>query len=87
MSRTLKYTAEDDSVIEGFARRKADTTWHMGTCKVKPREEGGAVDDTLNVYGVERLKVSDLSMAPGNVRANTDNTALAIGERAADIYS
>lgn len=29
----------------------------MGTCAMKPREEGGVVDANLNVYGVEGLKV------------------------------
>ena len=58
----------------------------MGTCKVKPREEGGAVDDTLNVYGAKELKVADLSKTPSNVGANTNITALVIGERAADRF-
>jgi hypothetical protein len=39
----------------------------------------------LNVYGTRRLKVADLSMVPENVGANTNNTALAIGEKAAII--
>ena len=50
-----------------------------------PREEGGVVDPGLNVYGTKGLKVADLSIAPGNVAANTNNTALMIGEKAADI--
>ena len=29
----------------------------MGTCALKPREQGGVVDANLNVYGVEGLKV------------------------------
>lgn len=29
-----------------------ETTWHsLGTCAMKPREEGGVVDARLNVYG------------------------------------
>ena len=30
----------------------------MGTCKMAKREEGGVVDGSLNVYGVEGLKVA-----------------------------
>jgi choline dehydrogenase-like flavoprotein len=30
-------------------------------------------------------KIADLSIPPGNVGANTNNTALVIGEKAADI--
>lgn len=36
---------------------------------MKPREEGGVVDSNLNVYGVEALKVADLSIPPSNVAA------------------
>lgn len=50
---------------------------------MKPRERGGVVDSRLNVYGVQRLKVADLSIGPSNVGANTYSTALVIGEKAA----
>ena len=50
-----------------------------------PREKGGVVDADLNVYGVAGLKLCDLSICPGNVGANTNNTALLVGEKAADI--
>ena len=33
----------------------------LGTCAMKPRENGGAVDPKLNVYGVEGLKVAGQS--------------------------
>ncbi|KAF5390895.1 hypothetical protein D9757_004474 [Collybiopsis confluens] len=52
----------------------------LGTCAMKPRDTGGVVDPRLNVYGVENLKVADLSIAPRNVGANTYNTALIIGD-------
>lgn len=54
---------------------------------MKPREQGGVVDSKLNVYGVEGLKVCDLSIAPGNVSAvcsvfpYLDNVILRIGLR------
>jgi alcohol oxidase len=50
---------------------------------MKPRERGGVVDPRLNVYGVQGLKVADMSIAPSNVAANTYSTALLIGEKAA----
>ncbi|KAF4472517.1 alcohol oxidase [Fusarium albosuccineum] len=83
----IVYSSADDAVLEEYIRSKADTTWHsMGSCKMALREKGGAVDANLNVYGVDGLKLADLSIAPGNVGANTNNTALAIGEKAADIF-
>jgi len=54
---------------------------------MKPREGGGVVDARLNVYGTQNLKVADCSIAPANVGANTYNTALAIGEKAAVIIA
>ena len=42
-----------------------ETTWHsLGTCAMKPREEGGVVDKRLNVYGTQNLKCADLSICP-----------------------
>ena len=72
---------------------------------MKPREHGGVVDERLNVYGTQNLKIagkypiifvihilnpfffSDCSIAPSNVGANTYNTAIAIGEKAAVIIA
>lgn len=69
---------------------------------MKARKDGGVVDDRLNVYGIEGLKIAgmlcfcfcrglhhlntvnaDCSIFPENVGANTYNTALVIGEKAA----
>lgn len=82
----IAYTAEDDRAIEQAIREIVGTTWHsLGTAKMAPRERRGVVDPALNVHGVEGLKVADLSVPPENVGANTNNTALMIGEKAADI--
>ncbi|KAJ3475836.1 hypothetical protein NLI96_g11572 [Meripilus lineatus] len=84
----IVYTPEDDEAIKTHIRASVSTTWHsLGTCSMKPREEGGVVDPQLNVYGVKGLKVVDMSIAPGNVGANTYSTALTIGEKAALIIA
>jgi len=84
----IVYSEEDERVLEAFVREKVATAWHsLGTCAMKPREQGGVVDAKLNVYGVRGLKVADLSIAPGNVSANTYGTALVIGEKAAVIIA
>jgi alcohol oxidase len=54
---------------------------------MRPRNQGGVVDARLNVYGVKNLKVADMSVAPLNVGANTYNTAMVIGEKAATIIA
>ncbi|KAF2437720.1 GMC oxidoreductase [Karstenula rhodostoma CBS 690.94] len=83
----IVYSADDDAVLEKWIRDNVGTTWHsLGTCKMQAREKKGVVDAKLGVYGVKGLKVADLSIAPGNVAANTNTTALMIGEKAADIF-
>ncbi|KAI1114997.1 glucose-methanol-choline oxidoreductase [Nemania sp. NC0429] len=50
------------------------------------REDFGVVDASLSVFGVEGLKIADLSIVPKSMATNTNNTALAVGEKAADIF-
>ncbi|TQV90573.1 glucose-methanol-choline (gmc) oxidoreductase [Cordyceps javanica] len=82
----IEYSADDDEAIRDWIRSHLETAWHsVGTCKMAPQDEGGVVDKDLNVYVTQALKVADLSIAPENVGANTYNTALIVGERAAEI--
>ncbi|KAJ0328623.1 hypothetical protein COL5a_004938 [Colletotrichum fioriniae] len=86
--KPIEYSKEDDKAIEQFLRENINTTWHsLGTTKMAPRDDGGVVDSSLSVYGVEGLKVVDLSIVPENVGANTNNTAFVVGEKAADIIA
>ncbi|KAI0465845.1 alcohol oxidase-like protein [Xylaria cf. heliscus] len=83
----IDYSQEDEAVIEDWIRHNVVTAWHgVGTCKMAPQERLGVVDGNLGVYGVRGLKIADLSIVPENVCANTMNTALVIGEKAADIF-
>jgi alcohol oxidase len=83
----IEYTVEDDEAIKEWARDHVGTTWHsMGTCRMGSCKDNAVVDRSLSVYGVEGLKVADMSVPPMNVAANTMNTAIAIAEKAADIF-
>jgi alcohol oxidase len=85
--KNIEYSDDDDAVLEKWIRENVSTTWHsLGTAKMKSQEENGVVDTDLSVYGLKNLKIADLSIVPSNVAANTNNTALAIGEKAADIF-
>ncbi|KAJ7484622.1 alcohol oxidase-like protein [Mycena latifolia] len=80
----IVYSAEDDEAIDTNLRQFVATTWHsLGTCAMKPLEQGGVVDSKLNVHGIKSLKVADLSIPPSNVNSNTYSVAVAIGEKAA----
>lgn len=82
----IKYTAADDAAIEEWVRANVGTTWHsLGTCRIGDKKSFGAVDVRLNVYGVSKLKIVDLSVAPHNIGGNTNNLAITIAEKAADI--
>ncbi len=83
----INYTADDDDITDQWLRENIATTWHsLGTCKMLPREDGGVVDTNLGVYGVTGLKIADMSIAPRNVGAHTNNTAMVIGEMASEIF-
>ncbi|CCO36551.1 Alcohol oxidase Short=AOX [Rhizoctonia solani AG-1 IB] len=86
--KDIMYTPEDNKAIEAYLRQFIETTWHsVGTVLMKPKEQGGCIDARLNVYGTQNLKVADISIIPGNVGANTNSTALVIGEKAAVIIA
>ncbi|VUC25771.1 unnamed protein product [Clonostachys rosea] len=83
----IDYTPEDDEAIDRWHRENIGSFWHpQSTCKMGPLNDGGVVDANLSVHGTLGLKVADLSIVPQLMGANTNNTALAIGERAADIF-
>jgi choline dehydrogenase len=51
-----------------------------------PNPDGGdVVDGQLRVHGIEALYVADASVMPTVVRAPTNLTSIAIGERAAEL--
>ncbi|KAK7705270.1 hypothetical protein SLS64_008107 [Diaporthe eres] len=85
--QNIEYTPKDDAMIDKWLRENVTTTWHsLGTCKLAPLDHMGVVDERLNVYGVQGLKVADLSIVPRNIAAHPNNTAMTIGEKAADIF-
>jgi choline dehydrogenase len=58
----------------------------VGTCKMAPREDPGAVVGTTGaVHGLERLHVCDASILPTIPRANTNLTTIAVADRIAEL--
>jgi choline dehydrogenase len=66
-----------------FACATYDSYHHgVGTCKMGPAsDEEAVVDQRLRVHGVANLWVGDASIMPVVSRANTNLTAIMIGER------
>lgn len=69
-----------------YARGTHDSYHHgVGTCMMGPASNAMAVvDQTLRVHGLENLWVADASIMPNVTRANTNLTAIMIGETLSD---
>ena len=85
----LTPTEEDlasDEALDEWLNKNVTTSQHLaGTCKMGPASDPMAVvDQYCRVHGLEGLRVADTSVMPDVVRANTNTTAMAIGERVAD---
>ncbi|CAI8046703.1 Oxygen-dependent choline dehydrogenase [Geodia barretti] len=75
-----------DADLDDWLRRNVFTTFHTsGACRMGPDGDPMAVvDQFCRVRGFQNLRVVDLSICPNVVRANTNATAIMIGERAAE---
>ena len=87
-SRTAPTDEElaSDDLLDAYMLRTVGTARHVsGTCKMGPTSDPLAVvDQDLRVHGLEGIRVADPSILPNVVRANTNATAIMIGERVAD---
>lgn len=80
-------TREDDDALDRWIARNLQTTLHScGTCPIGPATDPHAVvDDHGRVHGIAGLRIADLSIAPRAPTAPTNATAMAIGERVAEL--
>jgi choline dehydrogenase-like flavoprotein len=73
---TLVSDLNGRTTIDTWIKRVVDGCAHASaTCSI-----GTVVDSTCRVYGVDNLRVIDLSIVPQVPRANTNLTAMMIGE-------
>ena len=79
-------TIASDAALDAWLKRTVFTTFHTsGACRMGPDHDPTAVvDQYCRVRGVDNLRVVDLSICPNVVRANTNATAIMIGERVAE---
>ena len=85
LSPTELDLASDDA-LDAWLMANVSSFQHIsGTCKMGPASDPMAVvDQYCNVRGLAGLRVADASIFPNIVRANTNATAVMIGERASD---
>ena len=76
----------DDELLDAYLFRTQGTSRHVsGTCKMGPAADARAVVNQYGqVHGLEGLRVADAAIIPYLTRANTNATALLIGEMVAD---
>lgn len=73
-------TPMTDAEFEAFALATVGDTVHAtSTCSMGP-----VVDPAGRVHGIEGLRVADASILPWTTRANTNLTAIFVGEKIAD---
>ncbi len=82
-------TLANDDDLDAWIRQTLGSSRHVsGTCRIGPDGDDMAVtDQQCRVRGVEGLWVADSSIMPQVTRANTNATAIMIGERVADWVS
>ena len=76
-----------DEDLINYCKRTVKTNWHpVGTCKMGKKDDPYAVlNNKLQVYGVEGLRIFDVSMMPKLVSGNTNAPAMAIANNAVNI--
>ena len=77
---------DSDESLDAWMLQHVHTRQHIsGTAKMGPSSDPLAVvNQYCQVHGVHGLRVADTSVMPDVVRANTNPTAIMIGERVAD---
>ena len=77
--------AQTDDELDAWIRKACSGTQHpVGTCSMGLGAEA-VVDPELRVMGVQGLRVADASIMPTVPGANTNASAIMIGEKAADL--
>lgn len=73
------------SEMETYIRDSAVTYWHQACTAKMGRDEMSVVNASLQVYGIDRLRIADASIMPDVPSGNTMAPCVVIGERAAEI--
>ncbi|GAB7340541.1 hypothetical protein MBLNU457_6956t1 [Dothideomycetes sp. NU457] len=83
---TFGPASESDEDIWAFIRDTVMTSWHMScTCAMgKEGDEKAVVDSNFRVFGLESLRVVDMSVTPFLPAAHTQACAYLIGATAAE---
>lgn len=89
IARPTPEVVESEEAIRDYLRANVTHLVHpVGTCKMGPASDAMAVvDQQGRVHGLEGLVVADASIMPDLIRANTNLTAIMVGEKIADMLA
>lgn len=86
VSPGVNYQSRTDLIQ--WIRQNATTGFHyIGTCKMGTDTMSVVNPENMKVWGIERLRVIDASIAPSSFSANTQSMTYAIAARAVDIIT
>ncbi|KAJ5691816.1 hypothetical protein N7462_001239 [Penicillium macrosclerotiorum] len=87
ISMVMAPKSKSDEDILQFARDNLSSSWHMtGTVKMgKPGDASAAVDNCFRVFGIDNLRVADMSVLPVLTNNHTQATAYVTGATCADV--
>jgi choline dehydrogenase len=72
----------DAELLQSYAKFGSTANHAVGTCSM-----GTVVDNHLRVFGVENLRIADISVIPRAMSGNTNAPAMAVGWRLADLMA
>jgi choline dehydrogenase-like flavoprotein len=83
----MQPASRSDEDILQFVKNNVSSTFHMtGTVKMgKEGDESAAVDTSFRVFGIENLRVADMSVVPVLTNNHTQATAYVTGATCADV--
>ncbi|KAK9796542.1 putative Glucose-methanol-choline oxidoreductase N-terminal domain-containing protein [Seiridium cardinale] len=69
-----------------IVRQAQISMFHVsGSCSMRPRDQGGVVNERLLVHGTKNIRIVDASIFPLEPLGNIQSTVYAVAERAADL--
>lgn len=84
--RLPQLKGDDLETAKEIVRQRQISVFHVsGSCAMRPRAEGGVVDERLKVYGAKNLRVVDASIFPVEPAGNIQSVVYSVAERAADL--
>ena len=87
VSTVLSPSSDSDEDILEFWKNNLSSSWHMlGTAKMgKQGDVDAAVDNQFRVFGIDNLRIADMSVVPVLTNNHTQATAYVTGSTCADV--